>query len=76
VLAAQTNYDKVYVADISQIDLYKYYKDTEYHNLIDERCVIDCKITNELADKLTENIKKIVGVNSYKSKASIARRGI
>ena len=36
--------------------------------------LIDCKITVELANKLTDNIKKIVGVNSYKSKASIARR--
>lgn len=74
VLAAQTNFDKVYVADISQVDIDKYYNNDEYKNLWNDRCVIDCKITVELADKLTENIKKIVGVNSYKSKASIARR--
>lgn len=74
VLAQQTNYNKVYVEDISQVDLERYYSDTEYHNLWNDRCVIDCKITVELADKLTNNIKKIVNVNSYKSKASIARR--
>ena len=74
VLAAQTGYNKVYVADISQVNIDKYYGDTEYRNLWNDRCVIDCKITVELANKLTENIKKIVGVNSYKSKASIARR--
>lgn len=74
VLAEQTNYDKVYVADISQVNINKYYSNTEYRKLWNDRCVIDCKITVELADKLTENIKKIVGVNSYKSKASIARR--
>lgn len=74
ILAQQTNYDKVYVEDISQVNIDKYYSDMRYHKLWNDRCVIDCKITVELADKLTENIKKIVGVNSYKSKASIARR--
>ena len=74
VLAEQTEYSKVHVADISQVDLNKYYTDTEYQELWNDRCVIDCKITVVMADKLTDNIKKIVGVNSYKSKASIARR--
>ena len=74
ILAEQTKYSKVHVADISQVDLNKYYTDDEYRELWNDRCVIDCKITVVMADKLTNNIKKIVGVNSYKSKASIARR--
>jgi hypothetical protein len=74
VLAAQTDYDKVYVEDIAQIDIDKYYSDKNYEDLINSRCVIDCKITVQLADKLTKNIQKIVKINKYRSKASIARK--
>ena len=73
-LAEQTNYSKVYVNDISQVNIQKYYNDKEYFNLWNERCVVDCLITVEIADKLTMIIQQIVNVNKYKSKASIARR--
>jgi hypothetical protein len=74
VLASQTNYDKVFVNDISQINIDKYYNNIEYNKLINDRCVIDSKITKELADKLTLNIQKITKINKYRSKASIARK--
>lgn len=73
-LAEQTNYSKVYVDDISQVNIDKYYSDRTYNKLWNDRCLIDCKITVELADKLTNDVSKIVKINSYKSKASIARR--
>lgn len=73
-LAKTTQYDKVYVADISAINKDKYYSDETYHILINDRCVIDCKIAYVKANELTANINKLVGVNQYKSKASIARR--
>jgi hypothetical protein len=75
-LAETTPYNKVYVADISAINKDKYYTDTDYNKLINERCIVDCKITNVKADELTNNINKIVVLNSYKSKASIARKFI
>lgn len=74
VLAQTTPYDKVYVADISAINSRKYYNDKEYNELINQRCIVDCKITNEKANEFTKNINKIVMLNGYKSKASIARK--
>jgi len=73
-LAEQTNYAKVDVEDIQNIDLERYNTDEGYNNLINERCLIDCKITQELAVKYTNVINPIVIINKYKSKASIARR--
>ena len=73
-LAAQVAMEKVEVADISNIDWEKYLSDFEYGKLIDARCVIDCEITVALADKLTKEINKMVVINKYKSKASIARK--
>ena len=73
-LAEQTNYAKVDVEDIQNIDLEKYDTDNAYNALINERCLIDCKITQELANKYTKIINPIVIINKYKSKASIARR--
>ena len=73
-LAKDTIHDKVYVSDISQINKDKYYSNTEYFNLINNRCIIDCKIAVIKADELTNNINKIVRINKYRSKASIARR--
>ena len=73
-LAKDTIHDKVYVSDISQINKDKYYSNTEYFNLINNRCIIDCKIAAIKADELTNNINKIVRINKYRSKASIARR--
>lgn len=74
LLAQQTEFSKVYVSDISQISLYKYYNDKEYYKLINNRCIIDSKITVQLANKLTWNIQKVVGLNNYRSNASISRR--
>lgn len=73
-LAETTEYDKVYVSDISQINKNKYYSDTDYFNLINDRCVIDSKIAKIKADELTTNINKVVRLNKYRSNASIARR--
>jgi hypothetical protein len=73
-LAKDTIHDKVYVSDISQINKDKYYSNKEYHKLINDRCIIDCKIAIIKADELTNNINKIVRINKYRSKASIARR--
>ena len=74
ILAKDTIHNKVYVSDISQINKDKYYSNTEYFNLINNRCIIDCKIAVIKADELTNNINKIVRINKYRSKASIARR--
>ena len=73
-LAAQTQYDKIDVEDISQIDVDKYLKDVNYHQLINDRVEYDCLIAKELADQFTLQIEQIVGINKYRSKASIARR--
>ena len=73
-LAETTEYDKVYVDDISQINKNKYYSDAAYHELINNRCVIDSKIAVVKADELTKNINKVVVLNKYRSNASIARK--
>ena len=73
-LAESVNMEKIEVEDISHINWDKYDSDRDYHNLITDRCVIDCEITKALADKLTIEINKLVIVNKYKSKASIARK--
>ena len=73
-LAKTTPYNKVYVEDISQINKDKYYSDIDYFKLINDRCVIDSKIAGIKADELTKNINKIVVINKYRSKASIARK--
>ena len=74
ILAKNTIHNKVYISDISQINKDKYYSDMEYFNLINDRCIIDCKIAVIKADELTNNINKIVRINKYRSKASIARK--
>ena len=73
-LAETTNFDKVYVEDISQINKNKYYSDDDYHELINDRCVTDCKIAVAKADELTDNINKVVVLNKYRSNASIGRK--
>lgn len=73
-LAKLVNMEKVEVEDISNINWQKYQIDATYHKLIIDRCVIDSKITKLLADKLTKEINKVVIVNKYKSKATIARQ--
>ena len=73
-LAETTEYDKVYVSDISQINKNKYYSDSAYYDLINDRCIIDSKIAKIKADELTTNINKVVRLNKYRSNASIARR--
>ena len=73
-LALSTKYRKVYVADISQISSYKYYNDKTYHKLINDRCVIDCKITVAKADDLTNTIYNIILTKNFKSNASIGRK--
>ena len=73
-LALQTQYRKVDVEDISHIDVERYCNDASYNRLINDRVEYDCLITKELADKFTEQINRIVKINKYKSKASIARR--
>ena len=72
-LAETTQYDKVYVKDISQINKNMYYDNSEYHKLINTRCIIDAKIAKVKADELTNNINKVVKINAYRSNASIAR---
>jgi hypothetical protein len=66
-LAKDTIHDKVYVSDISQINKDKYYSDKEYHKLINNRCIIDCKITVIKADKLTNNIHNYDIKSAYPS---------
>jgi hypothetical protein len=73
-LAKQVNMEKIEVEDIANIDWYKYTLDVDYNNLINSRCIVDCEITKALADKLTIEINKLVIINKYKSKASIARK--
>ena len=73
-LASQTQYEKIDVEDISQIDVDKYLRDMDYHQLINDRVEYDCLIAKELADQFTLQIEQIVGINKYRSKASIARR--
>lgn len=73
-LAKLVNMEKVEVEDIQNIDWMKYQIDNTYHKLINDRCVIDSEITKGLADKLTKEINKVVIVNKYKSKATIARQ--
>ena len=73
-LAVKVNMEKVEVADISNINWNKYLVDDTYHKLINDRCIIDSEITKLLADKLTVEINKLVIINKYKSKASIARK--
>jgi len=74
ILAKLVNMEKVEVEDIQNIDWMKYQIDDSYHQLINDRCVIDSEITKLLADKLTKEINKVVIVNKYKSKATIARQ--
>jgi hypothetical protein len=64
----------VYVEDISQISSYKYYHNEDYYKLINDRCIIDCKITVAKADDLTNAIYNIVSTNNFKSNASIGRK--
>jgi len=73
-LAKLVNMEKVEVEDISHINWKKYIVDEIYHTLINDRCIIDSEITKLLADKLTNEINKVVIVNKYKSKATIARQ--
>ena len=73
-LAAQTQYDKVEVEDIQQIDVDRYLTDGGYKALINDRCEYDSMIAKELADQFTLQIEQIVGINKYRSKASIARK--
>lgn len=74
LLAEKTTHTKVDVDDITHININKYYSEKEYETHINNRCIIDCKITKELADKLTNNIQKVVKLNNYRSNASISRR--
>jgi|LGVE01.1.fsa_nt_gb hypothetical protein len=74
ILAPLVDMEKVEVEDIQNIDWMKYQVDDSYHKLINDRCVIDSEITKLLADKLTKEINKVVIVNKYKSKATIARQ--
>ena len=73
-LAPLVNLEKVEVEDIQNINWIKYQTDNDYHKLINDRCIIDSEITKLLADKLTKEINKVVIVNKYKSKATIARQ--
>lgn len=73
-LAEKVNMKKVEVEDIQNIDWHKYLIDYNYNKLINDRCIIDSEITKKLADKLTLEINKMVVVNKYRSKASIARK--
>ena len=73
-LALKTQYRKVEVDDIKQINVNKYQNDINYYQLINDRIEYDCLIAKELADQFTSDISPIVKINKYKSKASIARR--
>ena len=73
-LASQTHYDKVDVDDIGDLNEKRYLSDPDYRNLLNNRVEYDCLITKELADQFTAQINLIVGINKYRSKASIARR--
>jgi hypothetical protein len=72
-LAETTPYSKVYVNDISAIDGDKYYNDKDYNTLLNERCYIDCKITIEKANELTNAVHKLTILNKWRSNASISR---
>ena len=72
-LAETTPYNKVYVNDISAINREKYYSDKDYNALLNERCYIDCKITIEKANKLTNAVHKLTILNKWRSNASISR---
>ena len=73
VLASQTQYDKVDVEDITNIDLKRINNDPDYCKLIIDRCVIDARITKELADLFTDKVNAVVRNNRYLSVASISR---
>ena len=73
ILAETTPYSKVYVNDISTINREKYYNDKDYEKLLNKRCYIDCKITIEKANKLTNAVHKLTILNKWRSNASISR---
>lgn len=74
ILADRTSYNKVDVEDIADIDINKINSDPEYRKLIIDRCMIDARITKELADQFTEKVNRVVPNNRYLSVASIARQ--
>lgn len=73
MLEDRTSYNKVDVEDISNINLEKVNNDSEYKQLIIDRCVIDARITEQLADQFTGKVNEVVKNNRYLSVASIAR---
>lgn len=73
ILAKQTSYDKVDVEDIANINLKRLETDSDYRELIIDRCVIDAKITNELANAFTTYSNNVIPNNRYLSVASISK---
>lgn len=73
ILAGKTQYNKVEVDDIANIDLKRIDNDPDYKKLIIDRCVIDARITKELADLFTDKVNAVVKNNRYYSVASISR---
>lgn len=73
ILAERTRYNKVEVEDIANIDLERIKNDPDYKELIVNRCVIDARITHELADQFTNKVNAVVKNNRYLSAASITR---
>ena len=72
-LASLTQYNKVDVEDIANIDLKRINNDSNYRKLLIDRCVIDARITKELADSFTDKVNLVVYNNRYYSVASISR---
>lgn len=68
-----TSFNKVDVVDIANIDLNRVNNDYEYRNIIIDRCVIDARMTQEVAQLFTDKSNEVVPNNRYYSVASIAR---
>lgn len=71
-----TQYKKVDITDIKNLNMHKILHDLNYRNLIKDRCVYDCLILKELMNIFTEKVYNIVNLNTFRSKASISREYI
>ena len=73
-IAYKVNMEKDKVEDIANINLDKYIKDMEYKNIINHRCISDCVITQKLAMKMYNTMKKFINVRNFYSCASLSRQ--
>ena len=65
---------KVFVEDIKNINYTKFKNNIKYHSLIEKRIESDCVITQNLAQKLYNNIWQIQPCNKFYSIASISEQ--